>query len=223
MVLKFFSSGRRDRLEHIQTKLLEMLAHDRHSFDGAVSALLAGADSASIGPELRATDRRVNELEREIRRELVVHATVHGADDVAAILVYMSIVKDAERIGDYAKNIYDLAATGVDFSQVEDRPLMVEFATRASEMITESGSAFADDDQTRASALIAEADGLLDTFDRLVDALVISDGVARDAVPRALFYRHLKRITAHLMNLLSAVIVPVDRLDYWDEPRDRDD
>ena len=39
-------------------------------------------------------------------------------------------------------------------------------------------------------------------------------------MPRALFYRHLKRITAHLANLLTAVVVPVDKLDYIDEPRD---
>lgn len=218
MVLKFFRSGRSDNLEHIQNKLIEMLAHDRHSFDSAIAALLSGADAEAVGPELRATDDKVNELEREIRRELVVHATVHGAGDVAAILVYMSIVKDAERIGDYAKNIFDLAASGVDFSKADDRPLMVKFSSRASEMITESGSAFADEDQDRAHALIAEADGMLDTFDKLVDSLVVADGIAREAVPRALFYRHLKRITAHLMNLLSAVIVPVDRLDYSDEP-----
>ncbi len=59
---------------------------------------------------------------------------------------------------------------------------------------------------------------MCDTFDELVNALVVSDRVARDAVPRALFYRHLKRIVAHLMNLLSAVVMPVDRLDYLDEP-----
>ena len=63
---------------------------------------------------------------------------------------------------------------------------------------------------------------MLDMFDDLVDSLVTSDGAASEAVPRALFYRHLKRIVAHLMNLLTAVVVPVDRLDYLDEPRETD-
>lgn len=218
MVMRFFRGHGRDGLEHVQRQLLEMLALDREAFDAATSTLLAGGDAALVGPTLRDTDAQVNELEREIRRELVVHASVHGAGDIAAVLVYMSIVKDVERIGDYAKNIYDLAAGGVDFAAAPDRPTMTNYRDRTAEMITEAGAIFAADDQDRAHALLAEADGMLDAFDELVNALVVSDSIARDAVPRALFYRHLKRIVAHLMNLLSAVVVPVDRLDYLDEP-----
>jgi hypothetical protein len=41
-------------------------------------------------------------------------------------------------------------------------------------------------------------------------------------VVRALFHRNVKRVVAHLMNVLSAVVMPVDRLDYFDEdPEDR--
>ena len=218
MVLKFLRGHNRDGLEHVQRQLLEMLSHDREAFDAATGSILEGGNTALVGPKLRATDALVNELEREIRRELVVHASVHGAGDIAAILVYMSIVKDVERVGDYAKNIYDLAAGGVDFRAAPDRPVMITYRDRTAEMITESGLIFAEDDHDRAKALLAEADAMLDAFDELVDALVVSDGRAHDAVPRALFYRHLKRIVAHLMNLLSAVVVPVDRLDYQDEP-----
>ncbi len=222
MVMRFFRRNGRDGLEHVQRQLLEMLTRDREAFDAATSTLLAGGDVALVGPKLRDTDAQVNELERVIRRELVVHASVHGAGDIAAVLVYMSIVKDVERIGDYAKNIYDLAAGGVDFRAAPDRPTMFRHRDRTAEMITEAGVIFAEDDQDRARALLGEADAMLDAFDDLVDALVVSEDIARDAVPRALFYRHLKRIVAHLMNLLSAVVVPVDRLDYLDEPEIED-
>ena len=222
MVMRFFRSHGHGGLEHVQRHLLEMLTLDREAFDAATATLLTGGDTALVGPELRDTDAQVNELERVIRRELVVHASVHGAGDIAAVLVYMSIVKDVERIGDYAKNIYDLAAGGVDFRAAPDRPLMLTYRDRTAEMITEAGVLFAEDDHGRAQALLTEADAMLDAFDDLVDALVVSDGLARDAVPRALFYRHLKRIVAHLMNLLSAVVVPVDRLDYLDEPEIKD-
>jgi hypothetical protein len=41
-------------------------------------------------------------------------------------------------------------------------------------------------------------------------------------VARALAHRYLKRIVAHVMNILSAVVMPLDRLDYFDEdPEDR--
>lgn len=219
MVMRFFRSHEPASLEQVQSQFLQMLADDRDAFDAATATLLSGGDPASVGPTLRTTDAQVNELEREIRRELVVHASVHGARDIAAVLVYMSIVKDAERIGDYAKNIFDLAAGGVSFQEAPDRPTMMTHRDRVSDMITEAGAIFAADDQEAANLLLAEADRMRDVYDELVDALVVSDGVARDAVPRALFYRHLKRITAHLANLLTAVVVPVDKLDYIDEPR----
>ena len=40
-----------------------------------------------------------------------------------------------------------------------------------------------------------------------------------EAVPRALLYRHFKRVAAHVMNVLSAVVMPVDGLDSYDGPR----
>jgi hypothetical protein len=38
-----------------------------------------------------------------------------------------------------------------------------------------------------------------------------------------LYFRYLKRVTAHVMNFLTSLVVPVDRLDYYDEAKeDRD-
>jgi len=38
---------------------------------------------------------------------------------------------------------------------------------------------------------------------------------ARYAAPRALFYRYIKRLSRHLSNILSSVVMPVDRLDFY--------
>ena len=221
MVFSLFRRGDADGLEVAEGKLVQMLADDRHSFDVATSALLTGADTSIVGPDLRESDARVNRAERELRQALVVHATVHGTSRVAAILVYMSVVKDVERIGDYAKNIYDVAAQGVDLSDAPDRAVLIEYRRRISSMISEASTIFADDDRAKAAAFISEADVLLDEFDAHVSDLVITDQSGQEAVPRALLYRYYKRIVAHLMNLLSAVVMPLDRLDYFDEERVR--
>lgn len=198
-----------------------MLADDRHSFDVATSALLTGADTSIVGPDLHATDARVNEAERELRQALVVHASVHGTSRVPAILVYMSVVKDVERIGDYAKNIYDVAAQGIDLSDGADRAALIGYRDRISSMITEASAIFADDDRDGAQDFIRDADMLLDEFDQHVSELVVTERQGKEAVPRALLYRYYKRIVAHLMNLLSAIVMPLDRLDYFDEDRVR--
>jgi phosphate transport system protein len=211
-----------DRLERIEATLQRMFTDDRHAFDLAMSALLGGAAPKSVGGELRATDHQVNEAEREIRRELVVHASVHGSVDTPTILVYMSIVKDVERIGDYAKNIFDLAADGVSLQDDDDADALFAIRDEVSRMITDVAEAFRHSNTEAARDLLTRGDELLDEFDDRVSALVRGENQSPHAVATALLHRYLKRVVAHLMNVLSAVVMPVDRLDYFDEdPEDR--
>jgi phosphate uptake regulator len=219
--------SRRDdgaRLERIEARFQRMFIDDRHAFDLAMSALVGGASPGTVGDDIRTTDARVNEAEREIRRELVVHASVHGGFDTPEILVYMSIVKDVERIGDYAKNLYDIAADGVVLDQGELMQEMLSLRARISDMISEVAEVFQQRDGGRARALFREGDALQDDFDRRVSDLVTGRIGEPYAVAYALTYRYLKRIVAHLMNVLSAVVMPIDRLDYFDaDPEDRPD
>jgi Na+/phosphate symporter len=211
-----------DRLDHVEVTLRGMFDDVRHAFDLAMAALLGETVPHDGGAEVRTTDRRVNEAERVIRRELVVHASVHGSSDTPAVLVYMSIVKDVERIGDYAKNIFDLAADGARLQEGTGAASLLQLRDEVSSYIAEAGEVFAARDAERARPLLASGDELLDGFDDRVSALVRGDDRAEGGVARALLYRYLKRIVAHLMNVLSAVVMPVDQLDYFDEdPEDR--
>jgi phosphate uptake regulator len=222
MVLKFFRAQDNERLERIELKIQQMLEHDRHEFDLAMSALMGDTAAASVNDELRATDRMVNELEREIRRELLVHASVFGGIETPAVLVYMSIVKDIERIGDYAKNLVDLALDGANFSELPDSTEWRGLQTDISQYIADTTEAFRTREPQSSRQLLSRGDRLLDGFDDAVSAMVRGDDTAPQPVARALAHRYLKRVVAHLMNLLSAVVMPLDRLDYFDEdPEDR--
>jgi phosphate transport system protein len=208
-----------ERLENVEAIVQRMFADDRHVFDLAMATLVGGDDPGTVRREIKSTDHRVNEGEREVRRELVVHASVVGAIDTPAILVYMSIVKDIERVGDYAKNLLDLARDGASFA---GRPRFEELATEISQLIADTAATFADRDPERARAMLAHGDEMLDEFDAGVSALVRGEDQQPDAVARALALRYFKRIVAHLTNVLSAVVMPIDRLDYFDEdPEDR--
>ena len=216
--------GDAERLERIEATVQRMFVDDRHAFDLAMSALVGGAAPGTVGDDLRTTDGRVNEAERQIRRELVVHASVHGGVDTPEILIYMSIVKDIERIGDYAKNLYDIAADGVVLDQGELMSEVLGLRTQLSNMISEVAEAFRERDGNRARELFRIGDALQDDFDQRVSDLVTQRIGEPYAVAYALTYRYFKRIVAHLMNVLSSVVMPLDRLDYFDEdPEDRDD
>jgi phosphate uptake regulator len=222
MAFRFRREGDAERLDRIEATLQQMITDDVHAFELAMSALLGERSPHEIGAELRATDHGVNAAEREIRRELVVHASVQGAIDTPAILIYMSIVKDIERIGDYAKNLFDLAVDGADLSTGLHTGEITSLATEIPAFLTEAAEVFAARDEERAKRLLHRGDGLLDRFDERVSSLVREEHPDHQAVAVALAHRYLKRIVAHGMNVLSAVVMPVDRLDYFDEdPEDR--
>ena len=222
MVFKFLRGEGRERMEGIEQRVQTMLDYDRHEFDLAMSALLGRVRADEVNQELRETDQKVNRLEREIRRELVVHASVFGGIQSPAVLVYMSVVKDVERIGDYAKNLLDLARDGADFSAGPNLEFWEGLSAEISEFIAAAGAAFRARDAARSRALRQRGDELLDVFDERVSGLIRAEDPGAQAVARALAHRYCKRVVAHLMNLLSAVTMPLDRLDYFDEdPEDR--
>ena len=220
MVLDFFRGGADAQLEQIEEQIRQMLIDDRHTFDSAINALIGGTDPELVRKDVHKTDKRVNKAERAVRRELVVHVSVRGASaDIPLVLASMSVVKDAERIGDHSKDIWDIANSGVDLSEAEDIDSLIRCRDRISSLIGETARVFGERDVEAAHAMLKTEDEIQDEYDDLIDQQLHTDQPAREAVPRALLYRYFKRITAHLMNILTSLVMPIDRLDYYDEDK----
>jgi hypothetical protein len=109
---------------------------------------------------------------------------------------------------------------GADFEHVPDRDFLAGYRDRVSVLLGDAADTFKERDGERAKALIAKADDFLDEYDEQIKLQYLSTGAAADAVSRALYFRFLKRITAHVMNFLTSLVLPVDRLDYYDETKD---
>jgi phosphate uptake regulator len=216
--MSFFRSDE-GGISQIESQVQRMIADARHTFDLAMNAVTGGAVE-TVADEVRRTDRQINLTEIEIRRELLVHISVHGTADAAEMLVFMNMIKDLERIGDYNKNIFDLALEGVSFSGAEDLEQILGFRDELSSRIALMGEILDTRDEDRARAYIERSDQLRREFDGLVNELVHATAPALVAVPRALLYRFLKRVAAHCANVVTAVVMPVDRLDYFDEDDD---
>lgn len=221
MVMEFFRSNKQGGIEGVQEQLVQMLQDGHDVFITATNALFGGGKSKATKKEVRATDREINEAQREVRRALMVSASVN-ATELPLVLQYASIVKDAERVGDYAKNVYDLVRYGADFSESEDSDELDGYRGAVAQLILDAADVFEATDADTAQQLIGKADEFLAEYEKHIKAAYNSDGTAADAVARALYYRYLKRITAHVMNLLTSLVQPLDRLDYYDEaPEDR--
>lgn len=210
MVFSFFRSGD-EGLEHVEHEIVSMVSNCRHSFDLAMGCLVSDADIGPIGEEIRSTDWTINGIEESVRRELVVHSAVRGGADVGAVLSFLLIVKKLERVGDQAKNIFDLAAEGVRFSDAPDYERFIEYRSRVSQLFADAGDALAEPESADVEAIDGRAGELMDTFDGLVNALIHADDPARYAVPRAMLFRYLKRICANLTSVVATAVTGIDR------------
>ena len=61
--------------------------------------------------------------------------------------------------------------------------------------------------------------GIAKECDRIVERVAHSDLSVNQAVFFALIARHFKRIMAHLLNIATSVVLPLNELDYFDEKR----
>ena len=97
-----------DVLDQAFSQFDEMLDHAQWMFLRANEVLHRKTTAADVKDSIYARDKSINDLLRSIRRKLVRHLTINPGTDIAASLVLMSVAKDAERIGDYCKNVFEV-------------------------------------------------------------------------------------------------------------------
>jgi phosphate uptake regulator len=182
---------------------------------------LRESDEGEIGIDIYEMDRMVNQYEKEVRRKVLRHFAITGNVNIMSGLVLTSIVIDIERIGDYTKNIRDLAiihpkrlecgSFDGDVSRIE---------TAVAGMFERGIPAFKASDKEAARAIIEENRWIIKRCDEIVDAFVreeertLSSG---DAVSAALYVRYLKRIAAHLRNTISSIVNPFEAIGFLEE------
>ena len=83
------------------------LARDMNISAGEM--FVTGSASTSARTDLYEHDVQLNRIERTIRKQVVAHLSMPGNRlDVPYALLLTSLVKDVERIGDYAKHLSEI-------------------------------------------------------------------------------------------------------------------
>jgi phosphate uptake regulator len=216
MVMSFFkkSSG---GLEHVVARAVSMLGDARHSFDLATLALLTDTDWNAVQSDILTTDHRINQTEQELRAELVVHVTVQGSTEIGSVLGLILLIKKIERIGDQAKNVLDLAESGVQLAHEDDTDTMLAERGIISTMFGEAAELMTEPDDDRIEALAQRAGALVDSHQAKIEEYLHSDRPGREVVPRAIYYRYLKRIVANLLGIVRTFNEPLPTLGYLDD------
>jgi phosphate transport system protein len=218
---EFFRRG--NLLNQAFERSRKMLEEDREMFEAAVRSLREQND-ARLGVDIYVKDQLINAYEREVRRKVFTHLAMTGERDLHAGLVLASVVIDIERIGDYTKNIVELALhhpTKLQCGPFEEGVRKIE--TTVKTMFALLIESFPENDEAKAREVMSEHWWIARRGDEIMNTLIESEEPllpCREAVTTALYVRFLKRTSAHLMNIASSVVNPFDRIGFRGDETD---
>ncbi len=201
----------------------DMLDIDRRMFEEAV-VVLRQHDDATIDESIRGLDVEVNKYERDVRRKVMTHCAVAGPTELPGGMVLVSIVIDIERIGDYCKNILDLAAAHPQRLSIPAYDeMLVEIESNIQVCFQEVVDILRQQDEQKAShAMTTYRQRISDMCDQIVQDVVagrLETSPAHSGAALALYARYLKRISAHLKNIVSSVVNPFHRIGYKEKKK----
>ncbi len=177
----------------------------------------AEIEADSVADEFYATDKEINDMEKSIRKKVFELLIVNPQADVPACLVLMSVVKDVERVGDYAKNIFELVTQyGRHIKDGDTLEKVIEIQDRIEVITSRTRKAFRRSDSHLAQDAVETARKVLRRCDECVKEMFDSSYPVREAVMFALAFRYMKRIAAHLANICTTILKPLPEIDYFD-------
>ena len=175
-------------------------------------------DDAAVDINISETDQTLNAFERDVRRKIMTHLSLGNTADISSGLALISVVIDLERIGDYCKNIYDLAVNHPE--RLDAGPLEEDLQDIEKKALANFNRALKDfksgDTEEARRIMHAYKQGVSGQCSELTKSIVRGkvDLPAPEAAALVLYVRFLKRISAHSRNLISSLVNPVDRIGY---------
>jgi phosphate transport system protein len=155
-------------------------------------------------------DQRIDQYYRQIELDCSTLMTLEApvAQDLRLLSAFMQLVKDLERIGDYAQDISEMAIKLVKYPPHPCLKEIEAMSDHAQLMLATSLVALADLDRT-AGARVKELDDVVDeAYEHLYETLAYSrdvKGVVEPILLLGLIIRHLERMADHATNIAQRV------------------
>ena len=208
-----------DSLSQAWNESNDMLHLSHNIFNDAVEALRSG-EKNKVLKSIKLRDEKINDYHREIRKKVVTYYSVSkDVTNIGSGLVLINIIVDIVRIGDYSKNILDLAKhypkkfVSEKFSEnlsIIEKVVIDRFSTTI-QAVENMDEKIADD------LITSYRNDLGKISDKIVASSIsgeIEIGKENRTASVALYARYLKRIGAHLKNITSSVVNPFESIGY---------
>jgi len=208
-----------DLLSQAWDESYKMMMLSNEIFTQAIKYLREG-ENQDIIKALKKRDVEINIFQRDVRRKVVTHYAIsQDIDDLPNGLVLLNMVVDVERVGDYTKNILDLALNHPNIIKSEEFSedlyhVEQEVISRFSKTIEAIHTQDAD---VARSMMVSYKETLTSVSDDIVNGCIsgeITLGDESKTVSLALYARYLKRIGAHLKNITTVLVNPFDAVGY---------
>jgi phosphate transport system protein len=222
MFKKWLAIFKKDTLmDRAYQRSFKMLDITQAMYEEAKESLRQREDN-EIDLKIKETDKEINSYEREVRRMVFNHLVIQGTADLPSGLALVSIIIDIERIGDYTKNMVELALDHpgkLHGGEFEEEICSIEEAL--GDNFIQTKKCFQEGHSDIALKLLEKYAWVNDACDEILVAVVkekdknIKPG---DAAALVLYTRWLKRINSHLRNITTSVVNPFDRIGF--EPKE---
>jgi len=156
--------------------------------------------------QIRLLDRQIDQFDRQIELDCAALMTLEApvAQDMRLLSAFMQLVRDLERIGDYAKDLGEIAIKLFPYPPHDCLPEIEIMSHQAQTMLAASLVALADLDAVAGRA-VKEQDDTVDTaYETLYQKLAGQrdiKGVVEHILLLGLVIRHLERMADHATNI----------------------
>lgn len=190
--------------------LVAMVDRAADMFAAATAHLL---DNEALTVDLHAMDEDVNTRERLIRKAVLEHVAVNPQLELSFSLLMVSVVQDAERMGDLAKSIGKAASLADAPRMGRHVGVLSDIRDRVQALFPLVHTAFAKGDREGAHRVMDEHEQLKhDVADYLETLAVAEDVTPNQALVLGIAARMIGRVSSHLSNIISAVALPFDQV-----------
>jgi phosphate transport system protein len=206
-----------DMLDRAFSEFSEMLDHAEWMFIRANEVLSRKVAPEEVRESIYQRDKAINELLKGIRRKIVRHLTINPGPDAPAGLALMSVAKDAERIGDYCKNVFEVGQWyHEDFHVPAYHEPLEQIRGEVEALFKTVAKVWRESSAKDAKGAIKTADAIRDRCDEIIEKLLADQASieTHEAVAYSLLARHYKRVAAHLANISTAVTGRIEDLDF---------
>lgn len=208
-----------DPLREMSENFAEMIRIARKLTIEAGDAFFDSSRQLEACGRIHDEDAQINRLQKRIRSQITEHLSTAGNyPHLPYCLLLIGLVKDVERIGDYAKNLCDVR----DICSCDlpaDRLLgeLREIRLGVDSAFALLARVFEECDTEQAFELIRTGQEFARRCDVLVTDIACSSHNAQTVGAMVLGARYYKRIGGHVLNILSSVVMPLHKVDYYDE------